>query len=246
MHVLVTRPKRDGETLKSRLEQHGWRASLEPLIDIVPNAVPVSALENASALIATSRNALEALSASPALPLALTLPLLVVGPGTAAMALEMGFRDVFEGAGTGADLVPEIARRVDSDGTAFVHLAGDVLAFDLTAALAPQSVNIKTLTVYQSVAAKTLSPQTAEALQRRDFDVVTLMSPRTAETWSRLISGLLPRPDLSGITYACLSKNVSEALKTHVSGPNVLIAARPNLEELFVVLKRLAARPEAE
>jgi uroporphyrinogen-III synthase len=246
MHVLVTRPKRDGETLKSRLEQHGWRASLEPLIDIVPNAVPVSALENASALIATSRNALEALASSPALSVALTLPLLVVGPGTAAMALEMGFRDVFEGSGTAADLVPEIARRANSDDTVFVHLAGDVLAFDLAAALARQNVKIETLTVYKSVAAETLSSQTVEALQRRDFNVVILMSPRTAEIWGRLVGALLPRPDLSGITYVCLSKKVSEALKTHVRTTSVLIAARPNLEELFVVLKRLAARPEAE
>jgi uroporphyrinogen-III synthase len=246
MHVLVTRPKRDGEALKSRLERHGWRAGLEPLIDIVPNAVPISAIENASGLIVTSRNALDALALSPALPLALTLPLLVVGPGTAAMALELGFRDVFEGSGTGADLVPEIARRSKTDGTAFIYLAGDVKAFDLSAALARQNVDIETLTVYQSVAAKTLTPQTVEALQRREFDVVTLMSPRTANTWGRLISGLLPRPDLSGITYVCLSQNVSEALKARVEGPKILIAARPNLEELFVVLKRLAARPEAE
>lgn len=246
MHALVTRPKRDGEALKARLEQQGWRASLEPLVDIIPNTIPVSAIKHASALIATSRNALEALASSPALPLALTLPLLVVGPGTAAMAVEMGFRDVVEGSGTAADLVPEIARRATIDGTAFVYLAGDVLAFDLPAALAREKVNIETLTVYQSVAAKTLSPQTIEALQTRDFEVVILMSPRTAEIWVRLVGGLLPRPDLSGITYACLSKNVSEALKAHVPGPKILTAARPRLEELFIVLKRLAARPEAE
>lgn len=246
MHVLVTRPKRDGEALKARLEQHGWRASLEPLIDIVPNAVPISAIENASGLIATSRNALEALAPSPALPLALTLPLLVVGPGTAERALELGFRDVFEGSGTGADLVPEIAHRSKMDGTTFIYLAGDVKAFDLSAALARQNVGIKTVTVYQSVAAETLTPQTVEALRRREFDAVTLMSPRTADTWGLLISRLLPCPDLSGITYVCLSQNVSEALKARVQAPHILIAARPNLEELIVVLKRLAARPEAE
>jgi uroporphyrinogen-III synthase len=245
MHVLVTRPKGDGETLKARIEQLGCRASLEPLISIVPNAIPLAAIKDAAGLIATSRNGLKALAGSPALGLATTLPLFVVGPGTAAMALEMGFKDVFEGAGTGADLVPVLARRSGDDGT-LVHLAGDVLAFDLTAALARENVNVRSVEAYRSVAAKTLSPPIIEALRNQDVDVVILMSPRTAETWVRLAVELSPPADLSGVTYICLSKAVADILRSHLDGPKIVIAARPNLEEILVLLKRLAARPEAE
>jgi uroporphyrinogen-III synthase len=245
MHVLVTRPKGDGETLKARIEQLGCRASLEPLISIVPNAIPVAAIENATGLIATSRNALRALAGTPALGLATTLPLFAVGPGTAAIARDLGFKNIFEGAGTGADLVPILAPRSGDDGV-LVHLAGDVLAFDLAAALARENVNIRSVEAYRSVVAKSLSPQIAEALRNQDVDVVILMSPRTAETWTRLMVDLSPPADLSGVTYICLSKAVADVLRSHFDDPKIVIAAHLNLEEMLVLLKRLAARPEAE
>jgi uroporphyrinogen-III synthase len=161
------------------------------------------------------------------------------------MALEMGFKDVFEGAGTAADLVPVLAQRSGDDGV-LVHLAGDILAFDLTAALARENVNVRSVEVYQSVAAETLSPPIVEALRNRDVDVVILMSPRTAETWVRLTVDLSPPADLSGVTYICLSKAVADVLRSHSDDPKIVIAARPNLEEILVLLKRLAAHPEAE
>ena len=67
MHVLITRPEGDGEILKERIEQLGSRATLEPLINIVFETIPLSSVTGATALIATSRNALRALASSPAL-----------------------------------------------------------------------------------------------------------------------------------------------------------------------------------
>lgn len=246
MHVLVTRPKGDGEPLKAQLEQLGCKVSLEPLISIVSNEIPLSAIDEASTLIVTSRNALKALSASAALSPALTRPLLTVGPGTAALALEMGFKDIFEGPGTGAELAPEIARRSKTDGGTFVYLAGDKLAFDLPAVLAEQGVNIRRVVAYRSVAAETLSPRVAEALHEGTIDVVVLMSPRTAETWANIAPGGAKPNDLSGITYVCISEAVANVLRARLRPQNIIIADRPNLEEIFIVLKRLAARPEAE
>ena len=82
MHVLITRPEGDGEILKERIEQLGSRATLEPLINIVFETIPLSSVAGATVLIATSRNALKALASSPALGAALALPLYTVGPGT--------------------------------------------------------------------------------------------------------------------------------------------------------------------
>ena len=83
MHVLITRPEGDGEALKAQIEQLGCRATLAPLISIVSEAIPLSAIAGATALIVTSRNALKALAASPSLGAAMALPLYAVGPGTA-------------------------------------------------------------------------------------------------------------------------------------------------------------------
>lgn len=71
MHVIVTRPAGDAEPLKSSIEALGWRVTLAPLIDIVPNDIPADALRDATSLIATSRNAL-----TPALGSLIDLPFL--------------------------------------------------------------------------------------------------------------------------------------------------------------------------
>jgi len=244
MHVLVTRPEGDAETLKSRIEELGYRATLGPLVSILPNAIPASAIEGASALIATSRNALKALAQSPALKLATTLPLHVVGPGTAAMARQIGFTDIFEGAGTAAGLVAALSAKARTN-ERVVYLAGDVSAFDLEAALRHAKVNVLSVPAYRTVAAKFLSPDVAEALERGEIDAVILMSPRTAETWARLAGGLEVE-GLSGIAHLCLSEAVAKALLSRLATDNVLIAARPNLEEMLALLKRLAANSGAE
>jgi uroporphyrinogen-III synthase len=245
MHVLITRPKADAETLRSRIEELGCSTTLAPLVAIVPNAIPLSAIEGATALIATSRNALKALAGSPALGLAKSLPLYVVGPGTAATAREMGFTDVVEGAGTAADLATMLSAQDRSDGCTFAYLRGDVLAFDLEAALKRAEVNVVSVAAYRSVAEETLSPNVAAALARGEIDAVTLMSPRTAERWARLAGGIITsagRP----IAHLCLSEAVAKSLLSRFGADNVLIAAHPKLEEMLALVKRLAAHSGAE
>ena len=245
MHVLITRPQADAEALKSRIEELGCRATLAPLVTIVANAIPLSAIEGATALIATSRNALKALAGSPALGLAKLLPLYVVGPGTAAMAREMGFTDIVEGPGTAADLAAALSTQRRSGGGTFAYLRGDVLAFDLEGALNRAQVNVVSVAAYGSVAEETLAPNVVEALARGQIDAVTLMSPRTAETWARLAGGLITsagRP----IAHLCLSEAVAKALLSRFAADNVLVAAHPKLEEMLALVKRLAAHSGAE
>jgi hypothetical protein len=67
MHLLVTRPEPDAMKLAGRLEQDGHDTTVEPLMRLsFEDAEPID-LDGVSALIATSRNALSALRASPAL-----------------------------------------------------------------------------------------------------------------------------------------------------------------------------------
>lgn len=246
MHVLVTRPKDDGETLKAELERLGCKVTLEPLIRIVSNDIPTTAIDETSTLIITSRNALRALAKSPAVTRALTRPLLAVGPGTAALAREMGFTEIFEGPGTGAELVPEITRRSEAGGGPFVYLSADRMAFDVPSALAERGIAIRRVVAYRSVAAETLSPQVADALRDGAINVVVLMSPRTAETWAKIAPVAAKPNDLSDISYVCISEAVANVVKSKLGPQATIVASRPNHEEILIVLKRLAARPEAE
>jgi uroporphyrinogen-III synthase len=241
MHVIVTRPAGDAEPLKSSIEALGWQVTLAPLIDIVPNEIPADALRDATSLIATSRNAL-----TPALRSAIGLPLFVVGPGTGAVARGVGFTKVVEGPGTGSELVRILASRRAELGERPLYLRGDVVAFDVESALGEAGVAVKAVNAYRSVAAEALDPPVIKALQNGDIHAVTLMSPRTAKTWARLVGALLPPIQLCGVAHLCLSDRVVEALGQQEKVFNVLVASHPNLEEMIALLKRLAANSKAE
>ncbi len=245
MHVVITRPVQDAEPFKTRIEELGCRVTIAPLIEIVPNTIAADAIKGATALIATSRNALAALAASPVLPSAIRLPLYVVGPGTAAVARSMGFERIIEGSGTAESLVPVLVSNAKTGGH-LIYLKGDVLAFDLEAALAESGINIVPVLAYQSVAAETLPPEVIKALQTDSIDIVTLMSPRTARIWARLVAALSPPVQLSGVMHLCLSERVGEALGPLAKAGKVVVPSRPNGEEMLALVKRLAASSKAE
>lgn len=241
MHVIVTRPAGDAEPLKSSIEGLGWRVTLAPLIDIVPNDISADALRDATSLIATSRNAL-----TPALGSLIDLPFFAVGPGTGAVARGIGFTKVVEGPGTGSELVPIIASRRAELGERPVYLRGDVVAFDVEGALGKAGIKVKAVNAYRSVAAEALDPPVVNALRNGEINAVTLMSPRTAKTWARLVGAVSPPVQLSGVTHLCLSDRVVEALGLPEKNFKVLVALHPNLEEMIALVKRLAANSKAE
>lgn len=245
MHVLITRPIEDSEPFKTRVEELGCRVTLAPLMRIVSNPIPGASIAGATGLIATSRNALTALAASPAMASAAELPLYVVGPGTAAVARRMGFKTILEGGGTAKDLLP-LVRSQGGAVNRLVYLRGDVLAFDLEAALGREGIQVTPVVAYRSVAAEALPPNVIKALETGDIDAVTLLSPRTAEVWARLAAALPPSVQLGGVTYLCLSERVAEALGQTAKANKVRVASRPQLEEMLALIKRLAASSEAE
>ena len=254
MHVLLTRPEPDAEPLKSRIEQFGHRVSLAPLLTIELEDIASTALQGASAIVATSRNGLRALAASPAFSVALDRQIFAVGPATSAYARDLGFTDILSGAGTATDLVPVIAAHQAVKTGTIVHLAGDHLAFDLAAALAKLGIRLTSLPAYRSVAAETLDPGVASGLEAKVFDAVILMSPRTAATWV----GLTQKPSfaaaLTTMTHICLSEAVAAEIRDSLTqkslasprAARIEVAAKPNAEELLALVSRLAAQSITE
>ncbi len=144
-------------------------------------------------IIATSRNGLRALGASAALAAALKLPVFTVGPGTTDLARELEFRRVIGSAGAARDLVPLIAAEADPAKGPLVHVAGEVIAFDIAAALAKSGFEVRSLTAYRALAAASLSSQTARKIADGALDAVILMSPRSADIFAQLVADPRPR-----------------------------------------------------
>lgn len=241
MHILLTRPEPEAFGMRAELEARGHKVSLEPLLEIEPVAIEEGALDGVQAIIATSRNGLRALRASSAFPSALELPVFAVGPGTAELARELGFRRVEAGTGGARDLVPLIAAKADPAKGALVHVAGEIVAFDLAAALKKHGFKVRSLTAYRAVAARALSPRTAQGIEAGTIDAVLLMSPRTAEIFAQLVADAGVQKSVRRLVFVCLSQAVAEAVAA-LAPTIVEVAEAPNSAAMVAAAARVASR----
>lgn len=241
MRVLVTRPEEDAGGLVERIAALGHEAIHAPLIEIATYDGVQIDLAGVQAIVATSRNALRALARSPALDAARQLPLLAVGQATAAFARELGFGEARAGPGDGSGLAATIRATLDPGQGLLLHISGETLAFDLAAALAPDGFTMRRAIVYRSAPADRLPPMVADRLRAGSLDAVTLMSPRTAETYARLVAAAGLVEPARALVYICLSPAVAERLSP-IAPSRVLAPTTPSTEEMLALLGDLAAR----
>lgn len=241
MHILVTRPEPDASELKAQLEDQGHAVTVEPLLQIELLPIEAGTFEGAQAVVATSRNALRALTESPAKHAALKLAIFVVGPGTAELARALGFARIIEGAGTARELVPLIAAEIEPASGPVVHLAGETLAFDLAVALEGEGVAIQTMIVYRAHMSKALNPQTAQMIANGALDAVVLMSPRTAAVFAELVAAAGLEDGALRLTYLCLSQAVARSLHS-LGAVRAEVAPNPNAAEIIDLAGRVATR----
>lgn len=239
MRVLVTRPRADAAELAAQIAALGHEVVTEPMLQITPLAIDAAAFDGAQAIIATSRNGLRALAVNDALARVRTLPIFTVGPGTTELAREIGFRTVIEGSGAGRDLVAPITRHCDAAKGVLVHVAGETLAYDLSGALAADGITVRTVTAYRAAPATALSSETMRAIGAGDLDAVILMSPRTAETFAKLVDAAGLAQAARRLTCICLSRGVAAEL-AGLAPDRIEIAEEPNTAALLAALRRVA------
>jgi uroporphyrinogen-III synthase len=235
MRLLVTRPEPDALKLSAVLEDAGHEAIVDPLLSVSFEAGDAIDLEGVQALIATSRNALRALKAGPALAAARRLPLFAVGKATAAEARALGFQVVVTGAGTAAALVAHIVSALDPSAGLLVHLAGDTLATDLAGDLEAHGFRVMQPVVYRMLPATTLADSTVEQLADGTIEGVVLLSPRTAAIYAQLVRKHGLTAAVRSLPHFCLSAAVARRLEP--LGPVVTrVADAPRLEEVLALV----------
>lgn len=239
MHLLLTRPDAGAEPdpLHAALLAGGHRITSAPLLSIV-HAEAMPSLDGMQALIATSRNGLRALAASPLLAPALVLPLFAVGPATAALGRALGFRRVIEGPGGGRELLPLIGK-MDPAAGPLMHLAGDKLAFDLAGALEAQGFSVRTEIVYRTEPATDLPLEAVHALRHGFLGGVVLMSPRTAKVYVKLVREAALTEGSHRPVYFCLSEAVARELQP-LGTVRIAVAGSPNSQEMLALITREA------
>ena len=239
MHLLITRPEPEADAWKAHLSRLGVAITVDPLLII--ELLPVAALDltGVQALVVTSRNGLRALAGIPLLAAALAPPIFVVGPGTASLAAEIGFRDIIQGSGSARDLVPLISARAKPEAGHLLQLSGDKIAFDLEAALKPAGFQLMRQVVYRSRPVHRLAAPTIDAIGTGRIDTVMLTSPLAARTFANLAihAGLIA--PCQRLIYICLSQNVAAGLAL-LNPAEVHVAAAPNSDSTFALIETLA------
>lgn len=239
MRVLVTRPEPDASLQAEALAARGHEPVIAPLLTIEFLSDAKLGLDGVQALIITSRNALRALAAHPQRDEAIKIPVLAVGDATAHAAQELGFREVTIGLGTGAALAGLIKQELEPKEGPLLHLTGDVIAFDLGAALEAHGFIVRKTMLYRAAPADALPAEALAALNAGRLDGVILMSPRTARIFVALLAKHGAATPIKGPICYCLSEAIAEELRP--LGFAVRVAGAPREEDVLALLDGEAA-----
>ena len=235
MHLLVTRPRKDAETLAQVLQALGHDVTVDPLMSTEFHPETPLTRTGVQALLITSANGLRAMMARGDFAEWLKLPLVAVGPTTAALAREAGFATVFEAEGDVASLVKLVQQKLEPDGGPLLHIAGTIVAGDLKGALEADGFWIERAVLYEAKTAASLSEKAIEGLRSAAIDGVLLYSKRSAETFVDLcrLAGLTDH--LSGLNAYCLSANAALPLQ-NIGLQGIHVASAPNETDLLTLI----------
>ncbi len=244
MRLIVTRPEPDDMRTGRALIRLGHEAILSPMLDIVLDAkapIPERAYQ---AVAVTSSNAVRALAARVASPIAVGTPLLAVGDQTALEAKRAGFAARSAG-GALDDLAALVERELSPAAGPLLYATGEERSGDLAARLQERGFDVETAVLYRAVARNELANVAKDALRAGTVDGVLFYSQRSGAAFVLALRAAHLAPLSAGVTCYCLSAATAEPLSGVVTG-KLLIADRPDQLALFSLVEgEAAARKDA-
>ncbi|MCH9765122.1 MAG: uroporphyrinogen-III synthase [Alphaproteobacteria bacterium] len=244
MHLLITRPNDDSQTMQASLEKIGVESTIAPVLTITFEALSDCDLAGVQSIIVTSQNSVKSLQHNHLVAKLNALPLYAVGPATARIAERVGFNNVKQGPGSAKALADVLTKDCDPTNGALIHFAGAHLAFDLKGVMEAQGYKIREVLTYRAVLAKQFPPPATAALNAGKVNGVILMSARSARAFTDLMRHHNLTSTAGQMHYFCLSPSVKDALLNTLAEPPahpVLIPTQPNTEELLALIARFAA-----
>lgn len=222
---LITRPRGEAESFAADLVARGAAAVIAPLSEVVFLPCP-DLTSDYDLLIATSANgvagAARCLSTR-------TIPLIAVGPQTAAAATAAGFEQVINANGDAQALISQIPKLV-APGGRLLHVAGRN-----GKALALPGFVLTRLEVYD-IAPQTHMPQAgADALRNGALTGVLFFSPGSAATFRDCVRNDGLADFCAPLTACCLSKAAANML-TPLRFASFHIASQPNRAAMLDML----------
>jgi uroporphyrinogen-III synthase len=227
MRLLVTRPIEDAAALKAKLEVMGHEVISSPLLTIAPREPVEIPSADYQTIALTSANAIRCLAGKSQLDRLRHLPVLAVGPQSAAAARQAGFTGVTETGGDGAGLARHIIAELSPAKGPVLYLSGLDTASDFAGRLTQAGFAVERVIVYEA------RPATKLAAEAKRAQGILLYSPRSARLWLDLAR----QADVPAnvMTHFCLSPNIAAILP---DGFARRVAARPEEDALLEIIGR--------
>jgi uroporphyrinogen-III synthase len=208
-----------------RLRAMGYDAIVAPLLEV--QMVSVGAVDGFDGVVATSGNALAALSCCTG------LPLLAVGDATAARARAAGFRQVFSAGGDAATLARVAPTHFRVGGRLlFVTAEGEGLG--LAEALRQAGFQVDRRVGYTVRPASSLPGAAREALVSGRLRAALFLSARTARVFASLLDPVLYR-HLGAVDALAIGRPAADEL-TPLPWRRVRVSLSPTLDQVLALL----------
>lgn len=232
--VLVTRPEGPAQkTFSQMIRANGAEPVFCPLSSIEFLPLDLNADDQYQALIITSSNAVRA--AAQCSGLSRGISCFAVGDVTAALAREAGFQSVKSADGNVDALIDLIKATLDPTQGRLLYLRGEDVTGDLGGSLVGSGFKVDSSEVYKALWLEVLPDKIKFEINRGYIDLVSLLSPLTAENFTKLVRESETPIDLTSTKAICLSEAIAQGTDT-LRWEEILVSPKPKLEDLVKLI----------
>lgn len=232
MRVLLTRPREDAGKFSDHLRRRGHEALCVPLLSVQFRDGVSLALDGVQGVLVTSANGVRALAR---LSERRDLPVFAVGPQTAREALGAGFVRVESANGDAVALEEALPRWVRASEGTLLHASGAEGAGRLESLLTAKGYDVRTVVLYDVVAATALPDTASRALKEGSLDAALFFSPRSARVFKDCTVKAGLAAACTRLLVGCISQTASDALSP-LSFAEIKVAAAPNQAGMLACL----------
>lgn len=234
MRVLVTRPEPDASLTAERLRALGYEVLVAPLLETVFLNEPLDKLHTGD-FVVTSRNGVRSLAALASEEIQQTRTLYTVGDATAALARELGFKQIRSAAGSVDHLVGLIGPARAGDKKSLIYVCGRDRKGRLEDKLREAGWRVDVAVRYLVENVDHFAPAILTAFEDQKIDAVLLYSNRTAEALKAFINRFELGHSTNLIKFFCLAKSIESVFDRH-QGIQLIVVEQPNEQSVFDAL----------
>ena len=231
--IIIIRPEPDASRDVAWLKRYQVPAIAVPVMQAEKLPFAVSDVGVLQAVVFTSRHAVAAIAASPAIGALRALPAYAVGLSTAAAARQAGFAGVITGHGGGNGLVPLLVADLKPHAGALLWPSATVIGFDMAASLDSFGFAVQRLPVYAMPAQTDVGSQLPDRLLTHSSAAVVAMSARSIDLFSAMLRDNQLDHRRHIITVIAASQSIVEA--AGVGWADILLAKAARRSRLLAI-----------